>query len=288
MLPLYRRLVIAVALLLCCSLLPTYAQKLEAFSEENVRGFADYLETIGEYRRAAQELERLMPFESTSADSLPLRIGTLYQKAGAFKTAQQTFQRALRSSEIPAGSAIRYALATAYYQQLELDSALLILSGIPRTVRTSLLASLCHAEQGSYNSAQHELDAAGTIDTTATGRFSPLHAMLREHENLPSKSPLLAGVMSAILPGSGKAYVGQYNDAILSFVTIGSLAYAAYDGFSTHGSSSTRGWIYASLAGGLYLGNIYGSVLSASIVRDNASHVLTTRIRAAFSLFDVP
>lgn len=254
----------------------------------NVRGFSDYLESIGEYRRAAQELERLLVQREYVSDSLPLYIGSLYQKAGAYNSAQRTFQYARLNGAPQLREDFAYNLAVAYYQQQQYDSALTVLKELPHQPRSLLMASLCKSDQGMFEDAMRELETLLAIDSANESVVTPIRSVVIDYMQLPHKSPLIAGILSAIVPGSGKVYTGQYNDALLSFLTIAGLTYAAYDGFSTQGSGSTRGWIYGSLAGGLYLGNIYGSALSASIVRDDATHTLQTRIRAAFSLAGVP
>jgi TM2 domain-containing membrane protein YozV len=115
-----------------------------------------------------------------------------------------------------------------------------------------------------------------------------LQGVINESAQLPMKSPLLAGLLSVVIPGLGKVYAGHPTDGLLSLISIATFTYASYDGFSSGGSSSTRGWVFGALASGLYLGNIYGSALSASIVRDEATRQLQTRVRASFALTGVP
>ncbi len=47
----------------------------------------------------------------------------------------------------------------------------------------------------------------------------------------PDKNPTLAGIMSAVIPGSGKMYVGEWGDGIMALVTTGLFAFLAYDNF---------------------------------------------------------
>jgi len=77
------------------------------------------------------------------------------------------------------------------------------------------------------------------------------------------KSPALAGVMSAVIPGSGKMYVGEWGDGITAFLATGLLAFLAYDNFRA--DHTTRAWIFTGLGTFFYAGNIYGSIASAQI-----------------------
>ena len=77
------------------------------------------------------------------------------------------------------------------------------------------------------------------------------------------KSPALAGILSAVIPGSGKMYVGEWGDGITSLLLTGLFAFLAYDNFKA--DHSTKAWIFTGLGAFFYAGNIYGSVAAAQI-----------------------
>jgi len=77
------------------------------------------------------------------------------------------------------------------------------------------------------------------------------------------KSKTLAGLMSAIVPSSGRFYARDYKDAIFSLVFIGGTAFQSYKRFNKSGINSAGGWIYGGISFGFYLGNIWGSVKAA-------------------------
>ncbi|RKY94108.1 MAG: hypothetical protein DRQ13_08615, partial [Ignavibacteriae bacterium] len=79
----------------------------------------------------------------------------------------------------------------------------------------------------------------------------------------PIKDPALAGIMSAVIPGSGKMYVGEWGDGIMALVTTGLFAFLAYDNFRA--GHNTRAWIFTGLGAFFYAGNVYGSVAAAQI-----------------------
>jgi TM2 domain-containing membrane protein YozV len=84
-------------------------------------------------------------------------------------------------------------------------------------------------------------------------------------DSLSYKSPLKAACISAVIPGAGKWYVGEYRDGIMALIFCGACAYQAYDGFSRHGTSSAKGWIFSSLGTLFYSGTIYGSAYAVKM-----------------------
>ena len=100
----------------------------------------------------------------------------------------------------------------------------------------------------------------------------------------PRKSPLLAGFLSTLIPGSGKIYSGRGIDGIFTFLVITLTGFRAYEGFSDDQWESARFWTYGSISGFFYLGNVYGSVLSARIVNNEADEKAINEIKVKFNV----
>lgn len=283
-----------VIITLVCAVVYAPAQQ-SAMSDDGVLGFVNYLEQLGEYRRAANELQRLLVTDGPASDSLTLRAGSLYIRSKAPELAELVVRRRIAYAT-QSQTQLRYLLAHALYRQRRYSDATAELGTIAATdpselsYSASLLASLCRAEQQAWSEARSDLERAGAYAATDEQRSAivSLRTVIDESSQLPMKSPLLAGLLSTVIPGLGKVYTGYPTDGLLSLISIATFSYASYDGFSSGGSSSTRGWVFGALAGGLYLGNIYGSALSASIVRDEATRQLQARLRASFALTGIP
>lgn len=99
------------------------------------------------------------------------------------------------------------------------------------------------------------------------------------------KSPLLAGSMSAVLPGSGRIYTGDWKNGLVSLLFVGFNAYQSYRGFSRNGIESPGGWIFGALAVGFYAGNIYGSVWSARRYNQAKHQKYTREVEYLFSRY---
>lgn len=97
-------------------------------------------------------------------------------------------------------------------------------------------------------------------DHPKTGAVREAISMLDGYADLPQKSEVLAGIMSALLPGAGYAYAGDYGTAVMSLLVNGAFIAGTWTAFAQE--------LYAvgALAGGVgvpfYIGNIYGSALA--------------------------
>ncbi len=87
-------------------------------------------------------------------------------------------------------------------------------------------------------------------------------------EEEKKKSPLVAGVLSAAVPGLGKVYAGRRGNGLYTFLITGLLAAQAAEAYSKNGVTSARFIIYGSLFTSFYIGNIWGSSLAVSVVKN--------------------
>jgi TolA-binding protein len=86
-------------------------------------------------------------------------------------------------------------------------------------------------------------------------------ALLDRYRELPEKSPVLAGIMSAILPGSGYIYAQHYGDGITAFLING--LFIAGTVTAIHQENYAVAGIVGGIGVPFYLGNIYGSANAA-------------------------
>lgn len=88
------------------------------------------------------------------------------------------------------------------------------------------------------------------------------------HKKLSSyrqKSPLLAGIYSALIPGAGKFYAGKKKQGIAAFLPVFSLGLVTYEAYRKGGAGSAGFIVFGSLFSVFYIGNIWGSALSVKI-----------------------
>ncbi len=82
-----------------------------------------------------------------------------------------------------------------------------------------------------------------------------------DFESSNSKSPVLAGILSALLPGAGRVYAGKWFDGFMGFVMVFLTATSAYES-SKRDNMFNKVFSY-SMAGIFYTGEIYGAYRSA-------------------------
>ena len=255
----------------------TAEEPVEYYAPENVRKFADFLYEQGDYLRAAGEYQRYLFFisgEGTDSEQIRYRIALCYRFSGQIEQAVQSFQTLLRmhpNSEF--ASRTYYQIGATYFLTDQFaQSARFLQETLPRIIDTQQHAE---AEQliGLSYLMQKQWSEAGEIFKTLQGsevtsvsqKAIVYHNFSEAGADLPTRSPFLAGVFSTIVPGAGRLYTGKFGDAFTSLFIVSLTGWQAYDGFQRDGLSSAKGWMLGTLSGIFYVGNIYGSVISARV-----------------------
>lgn len=242
-----------------CFFIISIANAQNIFDCQHSQRYADYLYTTQDYQRAANEYERIL----FSCDSLDVREALLrsYRLAGLYERAFRQLNRLFPlSNSLPAYARHEYIklfLLTRQYNAID--------SLIQRTDWLTPQEATMYALKKSMLTAdwllarQHlsRLDSSQLLNRNQYGQ------LINQASAFTPKKPLLAGALSALVPGLGKLYARDRKDAIVSILFVGGLAFQAYRAFHRRGPESLAGWLYAGVGFGFYLGNIYGSVKSA-------------------------
>lgn len=170
------------------------------------------------------------------SDTLDYLKGLVSFEAKDFERAYDCF-----SAVGPAGDKIDSGL---------LDSSNLDISSInhPNTIDD---------ESSLYNKAQLFLNT-----------YSSEPELLLKYKN---RSPLLAAAMSAVVPGAGKIYAGDLSSGVSTMLIVGALGAMTAESIVKLGIKDWRSISLASIFGLFYIGNIYGSYLSVSIIQNTIS-----------------
>lgn len=99
-----------------------------------------------------------------------------------------------------------------------------------------------------------------------------------EMQDFNPKSPWLAGVLSAIVPGVGKMYAGKTGSGITSLFTVGLAGLITYENYRKDGFTNWKTLLFGSIFTVFYVGNIYGSVYAVKDYRDDFKKKLEHRI----------
>lgn len=222
-------------------------------SDFNRKNFADYLYCEQDYLRAAEEYCALD--DSFLTDTILYKIAKCYSVIGELENSLNYFFRISYSSFFYDNA--KREIGRIYYLNGD-ESSLEKLIDERENSFTALL-KLKIALNLSKNKTDVSIDELSDYDED----FILLRKFYLQRKNPDYKSELLSGILSTIVPGSGKIYTKQYGDGITAFILTGLFAYLAYDNFNNN--HNFRGYLFTGIAGGFYLGNIYGSVASAQI-----------------------
>ncbi len=217
-----------------------------------VLSFAEHLEKEGDYFAAISEYKRYMHLRGGEVDSILYRIAGIYQEMGRYGNALDAVERVKERN-----NTYRFELGRVYFR-----------AGDYREARESWNALARDTLIGLTFLRERDFGKAGDI-------FGPLGSPER-------KSPLLAGLLSSTVPGSGRAYAGRAGDGIFSFfVTVGS-GLIAYHYYSSDRNLPAAGFGVLSLT--LYLGEIYGAANSCRIRNEKEEEDFLKRVESEIGL----
>ena len=241
-------------------------------TDEVQLGLGDAFMADGEYYRAVTEYLRYL-YLFPAAERVPyalLQIGMAHFRGGEYQRAIDYFTR-VRASFAP-----DYFAAAAYHEGLcherlnQPDQAqdaferAIAFAPAAAPAREALLGkALGRVRQGDLAGGRAELERFQALapEEPRAGSAARAVAMIDAQAAAPRKSPLLAGALSAVVPGSGQAYAGHYRDGLVSLL-INGLFIAG-----TAVAIDQENYATAAVVGGIglpfYLGNIYGAANAA-------------------------
>lgn len=181
----------------------------------------------------------------------------------------------------------RYFGAYCLAFQSRRDSASAVMKQLPAT--DSTLRELRAFEQAGLALLQRQY---GRYDTLRQLFTYSSYALSAEEARLDAyrkglqaqkrRSPALAGLFSAVVPGSGKLYAGKPRQGIAAFLPILTLGLLTWEGYRKDGPTSLRFLGFGSLFTVFYIGNIWGSTLAVKVRRDEFNRGYDNKI-----LFDM-
>jgi hypothetical protein len=117
----------------------------------------------------------------------------------------------------------------------------------------------------------NKFDSLSILMVSDQYQVSSYQNKLRENaaliQTFKPRSPVLAGVFSAFLPGAGKIYAGRTGEGIAALLTMSILGFQTREAIRKDGINSVRAILYGSVASVFYVGNIWGSVFSVKVAR---------------------
>lgn len=234
----------------------SFSQERDIWDDSSTLVYARYLYDKQDYRQSAIEYERYV-FQHPMDTSVVSRWVRSYAKAGNDKQALDILRNWYLKVEREPQLTYNIERAWLLLRLKHYDSHARVLDNIEEWRYKSLHRTVSVMLQKEWDKAIHQLE------NSKVPVEQKLYSIAYEAAHDNYKSPFLAGVMSAIVPGTGKFYVGRYVDGLISLVFVGIMTYQAGRFFKVYGVDSVPAWIYTGLGGLYYSANIFGTVKAA-------------------------
>lgn len=242
---------------------------------KEVLGFANSLYADGAYAAALGEFQRAAFLDTSQslADTVNYAIGICLRRLGEPAKAWHYFRKV---AGINASSAfVQRGLtqqACTYTQQGEYAGALNLLDSTTlKSDSTATVSSLRALNYVLLRQPQRAVEITKRSELAVDRGALEIDVSFLAEAAVRSrhKSPLKAGLLSAIIPGAGKIYAGRLIDGLFSALLVGLTTWQAYDGFHDDGNRSVRGWLYGATATTFYAGNVYGAWVAARVYNND-------------------
>ena len=237
-------------------------------TDELQLGLADMFLAEGEYYRAITEYQRFLYFfpEAEQANYARLQIGMAYFRGGEYPQAIEAFARIRQSypSEHFAKAVFyegvcRSRLKNPKGAQDDFERVVAAAPAAPEADAALAGLALAALDRNDRDGSRQTVQRLATDypHTPRGAAAADALALFAEDEKHPRKSPLLAGALAAVVPGSGHAYAGRPRDGLAAFLVNGLFI------AGTVVALEDENYPAAALLGAaglpFYLGNIYGA-----------------------------
>lgn len=242
----------------------------ELHSPANIRKFADHLFIEKDFLRSVYEYERLLRYGQN--DTIKFKIALAYQTMKKYDLALEEF------GNINQESIFFDESEKEYYKTL-------LLAGKYDEIQNTLIREEKHFQRLLYLSYLFTTNALPNqqnfLELFPANEQENILKYYNQKKNSPHKNSFFSGLMSAIIPGSGKIYLGEIGDGITAFLATSLFAFLSFDNFSHN--HNFRGWLFSGIGFFFYAGNIYGSVASAQIYNERVDYEYKTELSEYFN-----
>jgi len=232
--------------------------------------FASQLMEEQDYYRAITEYKRFLSYfpGDNRVPLCSLNIAIAYERGGKTDLAVENLRRLLRKfPDSPITGKASYEIGMAYFSAGRFTEAAIAFSEFLNHFPESRDADNGKIRLGwSYLSLWKFEEASRAFASVRKEslQYPFAQSLLKEVESgvtVPRRSPVLAGFLSAVLPGSGQFYTGRPTEGLTSFVLNGSFIWAIVGLFS-HGNE-VAGALLGLFETGWYTGGVFGAVNDA-------------------------
>lgn len=248
---------------------PVFGQFFDTVSLANKIEFVRYLQKNKQTEDAYYLLHNINV--SHSSDSLSLMEVKLLLNLNQHKKADSLLQGLANTSKLSPESECRYTLIKNHIHLLESDSSVIETPPCAHTIhrevwRIQLLAkALLHKNTEEFDMI---FNSGKNFDPTLSLIEFSLYVQKEEILRYPRKKKVMAGLISALLPGAGKLYAGKPHEALNAFLPVVFNGAQAAEGYYYKKFKSPHFYIFTSIGTVFYASNIIGSARAAARKND--------------------
>ncbi len=244
--------------------------ELPGFAADQLFMFAEQLMREGEYFRAITEYRRFLFYYpgDLRRPMVHFSIGLAFYRGESYGEALQAFREVTqlypntaygKQAWLWQGESLarqgQYAAAEQFYAEI---TERFPHDAIGHQARYQRAWTLLSRRQWRDAAAQFQ-QVSPASDLHQSAQLLAQEALAGEQ--LPTKSPVLAGILSGLLPGSGQLYNGRLGDALLAFFLNGLFVVGAVE--AVHSNAPAVAGVLSFFEAGWYAGNVYGAVNGA-------------------------
>ncbi len=244
--------------------------------------FIQHLQARGNYNEALFLLDHLHTDTPARADSIHYLKGWLMYSQKDLETSVYYLTKVSQQSSLFEKSNFFAAYNLAYLDKT-LASVHLLKAVSPQS--SEALLALKTFELAGISLLDRRLHVFDQFSGEFSGKFSYMaveeqnliqyRERIRQHK---SRSPFVAGALSAAVPGLGKMYAGKTSEGISALLYIGAMSLASWDLYNRLGARNPFFILSAGITSVFYIGSIWGSAATVNRVNKEFNYEINQRI----------
>ncbi len=256
-------------------LLIALSNSLQVLSQKNDyksdKAFFQYLVKNSQYKDVAS----FISLNEIKDDSTLFYVGKYYFYISNYNDAISCFRKFDKSSSF-------------YERSIVNKNNSLVFAGLAPNFSDTVFCSndtssaLLHFSFKSYYALKRDIDAFekyySPLNIIVLEEDRKIKSTMDEWKNHKNKSPVIAGLLSAIIPGSGKVYAKKPWQGLSSFLLVTAFGLSAWEGYKKNSFNSPQFYLFGSLCATFYIGNIWGSVSEVKLQKKHFNQRINDEI----------